>query len=307
MKRELVLLVFLMAGGFFQSVGGGQLINVDFQPGGLGGESASNYFGQGVIADLGNDVWNVIAPDTSGSFNGEFGSGGPFTFGGSTFDSGLLLDSEGALTPVTVSVDLGDPEAAFAVSFTNASIVDVATNAVALMSDYLIAQDDATSFVINNLTNGGIYNLVLYGAGDLEFRNTTFIVGDEAKTTTGIPLGGHGLTEGQDYVVFNGVVAHGGTILVRYLNGGESSDGNVNGFQLEAADPVVFNTVQVINVAGLSFSSVQDAVYRLQYTEDLLSTNWLTAPVILQGTGGPMTVFDPAGLSTQKAYRIFQE
>lgn len=307
MNRELVLLALLVSGGFFQSVLGGQLINVDFQPGGFGGESASNYVGQGVITDPGNDVWNVVAPDTSGSFNGEFGSGGPLTFGGSTFESGLLLDSEGALTPVTVSVDLGDPEAAFAVSSTNASIVDIATNAVALMSDYLIAQDDATSFVINNLTNGGVYNLVLFGAGDLEFRNTTFIVGEVAKTTAGIPLGGHGLTESQDYVVFNGVIAHGGIIVVRYLNGGESTDGNVNGFQLQAADPVVFNTVQVSHVVGFSFSSEQDAVYRLQYTEDLLSTNWLTAPVILQGTGGSMTMFDPAGLSTQKAYRIFQE
>ena len=37
---------------------------------------------------------------------------------------------------------------------------------------------------------------------------------------------------------------------------------------------------------GLSFNSVSGATYRLQYNSNLLSTNWVTAPLILEGTGG---------------------
>jgi len=307
MMKKVLLVLSMTAIGFVNMAQGGRIINVDFQPGPTGDESSSNFTGQAVLSDSGNDIWNIVAPETTGAFNGEFGTGGSLNFPGDTFTSEPLSDSAGVSTPVTVTIRKGDPEAAFAVAFTNSSIVDVATNAVALMSDYLIAQDDSTFFVINNLTNGGIYNLVLFGAGDLDFRNTTFIVGGAAKTTSGVPLGEHALTEGQDYVVFNGVVADGGSITVTYLNGGESTDGNVNGFQLQEADPVSFDAVQVGNTAALSFTSDLDAVYRLQYTSDLLSTNWLTAPVILLGTGGTMTAFDPAGFSTQKLYRIYQQ
>lgn len=307
MKTFLGLFLFLGLVNFARPIMAEQVINVDFQPGAAGGVSAAGYSGQGVLNDPGNNTWNVLAPDTDGAFNGTFGSGGPLSFVGSEYTVSGLLDSSGAATPVSVTVFKGDPEAAFAVVSTNGSIVDIATNAVDLMRDYLIAQDDASYVVISNLTAGGIYNLVLFGAGDLDFRNTTFIVGEQSKTTTGIPLGPHGLTEGQDYVRFNGVVADGGMIRIEYLTGGESTDGNFNGFQLVAADPVAISTVKVAAVTGLSFDSVSNAEYRLQFTDNLVSTNWQTAPVLMYGTGGAMTAFDPTGFSTNRSYRIYQQ
>lgn len=59
----------------------------------------------------------------------------------------------------------GDPEACFAVAYTNASIVNIATNAQGLISDYLIAQDDVATVVISNLASGNLYSLLCYGAG----------------------------------------------------------------------------------------------------------------------------------------------
>ena len=317
MKIVSIMFAVLVAMGTGQAAFGGQLINVDFQPGGAGSDSSVNYSGQGALLDPGNDAWNVVAPDTGGEFNGEFGTGGFFNFDGSIFTSSALLDSEGIPTPVTVSVSkapVGNPaesERAFAIDSTNInSIVNLATNAVGLMQDFLIARYDGFDenfVIINNLTTGGIYNLVLYGAGDFANRNTKFIVGSTTKTTAGVPEGPHGLTEDQDYVVFNGVVADGGSITITYLNGAEFEEGNFNGFQLQEANPVDFSAVQVSNTAALSFDSISDAVYRLQYNSDLLSTNWITTPIIILGTGGSMVAYDPAGFSTSKVYRIVQE
>lgn len=283
------------------------VINVDFQPGGAGGVESVSYTGQGALPDTGNDVWNVVDPSTDGAFNGEFGSGGPLDFGGSSYTTPALVDSSGAATPVTVTVSKGDPEAAFAVASTNGSMANIATNAPGLMSDYLIAQDDAQWITINNLSTGALYSLYLYGAGDLDFRNTTFIAGGFAKTTTGVPGGTHALTEGQDYVVFHGIPADAGAITVSFQSGGESTDGNFNGFQLVEAQPVGISTATVSTVAGLAFTSTADSTYRLQYTTNLLGDAWVTAPIVLIGTGGSMTAFDPAGFSTQKSYRIVEQ
>lgn len=291
------------------------VINVDFQPGPTGAAASSNYVGQGAVSDPGNNVWNAVTPDTGGEFNGEFGTGGFFSFAGDTYTSAALVDSTGAATPVTVTVNKGpapgESERSFAIYSTNVnSMANVATNAAGLMSDYLITHKDGfdvNAVVLNNLTTGGIYNLVLYGAGDFESRNTRFVVGDRTLATTGVPGGAHALTAGQDYVVFNGVVAVSGSITITYMNGGEYDEGNFNGLQLVEATPVALSTVTVSAVAGVSFSSVSDATYRLQYTSSLLSTNWVTAPVVLQGTGGALTAFDPAGFSTIKVYRVVQQ
>lgn len=303
--------VWLLAGP-----GHAVVINVDFQPGGAGGDQSTNFAGQGAIVDTGNDTWNVVAPDTGGEFNGEFGSGGFYSFAEGSYTSSVLMDSTGAATPVQVVVSKAPPaaplesERAFAIASTNTSLANVATNAVALMSDFLITRNDGYDdnvVTIVNLSTGGLYNLYLYGAGDFSARNTRFVVGEISKTTDGVPEVTHDLTEGRDYVVFNGVVAMDGVITITYFNGGDNEEGNFNGLQLQDAEPVTIATATVANVAGLTFSSESDATYRLQYTSDLLATNWITAPTILRGTGGSMTAFDPAGFSTQKVYRISQD
>lgn len=315
MKTNRNMWIVVAAMGVAGLAQAGQIINVDFQPGSTGEGASTNFSGQGAILDPGNNVWNAVAPNTTGEFNGEFGTGGFFSFAENTYTS-VLVDSTGAATPVTVVVNKAPPanpaesERSFALWSTNSSVVNLATNAVALMSDFLIARNegfDSNLVTINNLTTGGIYNLVLYGAGDFASRNTMFIVGDRTKATTGVPEVPHGLTEGQDYVVFNGVVAQGGSIAITYLNGGEHEEGNFCGFQIQEADPVGITTVTVSAVQGLSFASVSDAIYRLQSTTNLLAQEWQTAPGTLIGTGGSMTAFDPDGFSTVKVYRVIQQ
>ena len=69
---------------------------------------------------------------------------------------------------------------------------------------------------------------------------------------------------------------------------------------------VASTNVVVANTAGVSFQSVSNKTYRLQSTPDLVSTNFSDTGAIAIGDGGGMTLFDPAGTSASKNYRVRQ-
>ena len=229
-----------------------QVINVDFQPGGAGGAASTNYAGQGAYADPGNNFWNAVAPSTGGNFNGSAGTGGTNDFAGDPFVSGFLNDSTGAATGVKVEVFKGDPDGAFAVSSSSGNFINLATDATELMSDYLISGFASNPLALNitGLDPTKAYDLYLYGAGDLDFRNTTFTVaGFGSQSTSGVPGGSHTLTLGQDYVVFSNITAPGTIIAIQFQNGGESDEGPFNGFQLVVVPEP--STAMLVGFAGL--------------------------------------------------------
>ena len=69
---------------------------------------------------------------------------------------------------------------------------------------------------------------------------------------------------------------------------------------------VAISEVTVDDVMGVAFTSTVSEIYRLQCTESPASGMWTNTPLMLEGTGGPITAFDPTGVSTQKSYRILQ-
>ena len=75
------------------------------------------------------------------------------------------------------------------------------------------------------------------------------------------------------------------------------------------AGPVIIGTTNVVvdDVLGTSFSSMSGATHRLQSAPDLVSSNFSDTGAMAIGTGGGMTLFDPTGPSTSKAYRVTQE
>jgi hypothetical protein len=204
-------------------------LNVDFQPGGSGGGTSVTFGAQGAMVTPGN-IWNTAAPSTDGSWNGEFGSGGPFDFAGGSYVLGSLLDSDGAATGVQLELFKGNPDAAFALNPLNGGDAGIAGNAKDLMRDFLIA-GDPNDLNITGLLDGGLYTLYLYGAGDNANQRTTFTVGGVSQSTTGV-TGPHDLTEGVDFVVFENVLASGGFIGINYTLAGGASEGHFNGFQL---------------------------------------------------------------------------
>jgi len=231
----LVVVLALCLSGAAKVVIKGTVINVNFQPSGAGGTYAATFAGQAAFSDPGNYIWNNIKPSTDGAFNGDFGSGGFLAFDGASFTSGPLVDSSGTTNYATVTVNKGDSKVggAFAVNPAYGTYANCANDAKGLTSEYLIAANSGiNSVIINNLTPGGHYNLYLYGAGDRDIRNTKFTIGFTSMTTFGARGGAHNLLRGQDYVIFNNVVATGGSITILYTTGGKSAEGPFNGFQL---------------------------------------------------------------------------
>lgn len=234
MKRNMGVWWMIMALGVAGQAKSDMVVNIDFQPGGAGGGSSVVYSGPGAAASPGN-LWNVLAPSTDGSFNGEFGSGGIFDFSGGSLVLGSLLDSEGNATGIQLELFKGTPDFAFALNPLNGGDVNVANDAKDLMRDFLIATD-ANDVNITGLVDGGLYNIYLYGAGDNSGQYTTFTVGGNSLSTTGV-AGSHDLTEGVDYVVFNNVIASGGFIGVNYTTASGAGEGRFNGMQIVQVVP----------------------------------------------------------------------
>ena len=71
-------------------------------------------------------------------------------------------------------------------------------------------------------------------------------------------------------------------------------------------DPVDFARIDANDDIGLSFTGAVDELYLLQSTTNLVSTDWFDTDLFIRGTGGESFVYDPAGISTQKNYRIVE-
>ena len=72
---------------------------------------------------------------------------------------------------------------------------------------------------------------------------------------------------------------------------------------------VVPSTVEISGIvveetAAIQFESDPGIAYRLQYGTDLVVTNWIDAGFTIEGDGGLLNAYDPAGFSTQKTYRL---
>ena len=217
----------------FQTFGDGATINVDFQPGPNGHKFSANYVGRGVLSADSNELWNAVMPTVAG-YDSTWGSGGNFNFDGN-FVSEPLFDSAGQITPVTVTIHSGLPlGTTFAVNLSNTWAYNhVASDAQNLMSDYLIAPGGITnSILIKNLKPGSLCTLALYGAGDQNTHQTTFVVGTNSLTTRGVSHEIHSITEGGEYVIMRNVVVADGSLEIFYVGAGSSQDGNFNGLQI---------------------------------------------------------------------------
>ena len=74
---------------------------------------------------------------------------------------------------------------------------------------------------------------------------------------------------------------------------------------LTSVVPVAFDEVTVGDVIGLRFLSESNGTYKLESTTDLVTSNdWSGTGAFLLGNGTNQLFFDPAGFSTNKAYRI---
>lgn len=64
------------------------------------------------------------------------------------------------------------------------------------------------------------------------------------------------------------------------------------------------NAIAFTEAAAITFDTTAGQLYELQFTHDLVSSNWVSAGAFLRGDGNVMSFYDPAGLSTSKIYRV---
>ena len=126
----------------------------------------------------------------------------------------------------------------------------------------------------------------------------------------------HDYTSGQDFSIGGSNAGGGGGFI-------NAVDGFVDEVRLsdEVLDPRFFlnyqlpegtvvagsTNVVVTDVLGTSFQSESNKLYRLQSTPDLVSTNFTETGAIVVGDGDGMTLFDPAGPSATRNYRVIEE
>jgi hypothetical protein len=194
----------------------GASVNVDFN----GAAGSGTYSGLGAAPDLGT-VWNGIS------------------LGGGDITSGPLVDSTGAATAVTVSIESYRAYAA------NENDADFAR---ALLTDFIYQPGPPVVgpggppglFAINNLTPGAAYDVYLYSQnGGYSNTASSFTIGALTLVANNdippaVPGAGHAafipLT---NYVLFPGVIANGGVIV------GEFND-------VEPANNAAFNGLQIV-------------------------------------------------------------
>ena len=93
-------------------------------------------------------------------------------------------------------------------------------------------------------------------------------------------------------------------ILSNHGSGSSVGIGEIQFFGVPIPDPPIDLAV-IEDTLGVTFTnSVPDATYRLQSTPDLVSSNYTDTGAIAIGNGGTITMFDPAGTSTSKNYRV---
>ena len=80
---------------------------------------------------------------------------------------------------------------------------------------------------------------------------------------------------------------------------------SIDDILLETVVPTVeYTEVTVGDVAVLDFESTAGAVYSLEYAMEPDTNDWMVTGATLTGNGEILTMYDPAGHSTQKVYRI---
>jgi endoglucanase len=262
-----------------------QLINVDFNQndgvgwGGGGPNPGPTMSGAAVLGKAG-DQWNginvsggggvslVYADDSPSAVKMTFISGGGFdvnSFGGSTPFASTSYDS--------------------------------------LMEDYLYNAGTNRTISLSGLAANSAYDLVLYNAANSSAagRTTYFIVNGITKSSVWDGSSST-LIAGVDYVEFRSALSDGAGNLVMAYNGNGSAEGDVNGFQIQAAPLKLSASYNGLNVS-VSFWTQSGLSYQIQYKTNLADASWSLLGGPVSGSDGISSVSDTSSRNS-RFYRV---
>jgi endoglucanase len=284
---RLLIFILLSPIGFLHA----QLINVDFNQnngvswGGGGPNPGPTMSGAAVLGGVG-DLWNGI--DVSS------GSGIP------------LVGANGSPSPVTITFTSGG---GYDVNSFNGSTPFAGTPYDALMQDYLYNSGTPQTITLSGLATNAAYRLVLYNAADASAasvgRTTYFTVNSNTLSSTWNASSSN-LISGVDYVEFTLALSDASGNLVITYNGDGTIEGDVDGFQIKPAPPVISASSSQSNSQKnetVSFSTQSGFSYQLQYKTNLTDPAWLPLGTPLPGSNIVQSINDPLNQST-RFYRL---
>ena len=179
------------------------LVNVDFNT-----TTSSTFSGAALLGDVG-DGWNGVAAGTLG--------------GVASVSNRALFDAAGNATSALLSFTENSG------AYDTAGELGCLFNST-LMCDYMYAIRKTITLTVDGLTEGDLFDLVLYSSANAPGRTSTFKLGNTTKTT--VAATGAVFTEGVNYARFTGTVGTGGILSFDLIGGSGATEGNLNGFQL---------------------------------------------------------------------------
>jgi endoglucanase len=273
------------AGIFFLSVGllQAQLIDVNFtlnSSAGAGGPNPSPTMSGAAVLGSAGDQWNGI--------NTSSGSGIP------------LIYANGSSSTVTMTFTSGG---GYNVNDYSGSTPFASTPYNALMENYLYNNGTLQTITLSGLAANSTYNLVLYNAANTTAagRITYFTVNGDTQGSTWNGSSST-LIAGVDYVDFASVLSDGsGNLGITYTGNG-SAEGDINGFQIQAA-PFTINASSNNTNVLISFLTRSGFSYQVVYKNNLTDANWVSLGSSLAGNNAVQSVADVVSESS-RFYRV---
>ena len=173
----------------------------------------------------------------------------------------------------------------------------------ALMENYLYNNDTIQTITLSGLAANSTYNLVLYNAANTAAagRTTYFTVNGNTRSSTWNGSSST-LIAGVDYVEFASALSDGSGNLVITYTGAGTAEGDIDGFQIQAAPFTVNASYNNTNVL-ISFLTQSGLSYQLQYKNNLTDANWTPVGSSLSGNNAVQSVADLAG-GSGRFYRV---
>jgi len=275
----LLAAIIFLSSGMLQA----QLIGVNFTQNSSAGEGGPSpgptMSGAAVLGAVG-DKWNGIS--------GAGGNGIP------------LIYANGSNSPVTMTFTSGG---GYNVYDYSGSTPFTGTSYNALMETYLYNNGVSQTITLSNLQPNSIYNLVVYNAADTAAggRTTYFTVNGNTMSST---WNGSSTTliAGVDFLDFPTALASSAGSLVIDYTGNDSTEADIDGFQIQASTLAANATCTGTNVA-ISFSGFSGYYYQVEYKNHLTDPSWIPLGNLVPGNNSVLTVNDLSGQST-RFYRV---
>ena len=210
MKKAVMMIMAVL---ILSSVATANLVNLDWN---VTGFSAGTFSGTPApVLGLDGDTWN----GDSVSYGSE----------GQSVDSGMLVDSTGSVTGV--SVQINQINNAYDLTGNDGNVDG---NWKSLMLDYLYlysgSSQNAAVITISGLVASSNYELVLFGANTAG-QGSAFTIDGVTKTTSDTGTISTALVDGDEYVFFTGTASAAGTVVIDWTIPG--SFAGFNGLQIE--------------------------------------------------------------------------